>query len=224
MSTEALQALLNSIAQNRLPLLVVRHGQTAWNAERRFLGKSDVPLDPTGQAQSARLGAYLAGLPVRTVITSPLGRASETAAAICAPRGTTADVADDLIEMDQGTLEGRPWRVLPEEHPELLQAWIHDPTDVPMPGGESFGACRDRALGFVRRLEVDYSPAGPPLVLVTHKMVIAALICTALDLPLRMHHRIGQQNTALNVLSLGDGRLEVHRLNATAHLATSPPR
>lgn len=224
MSPEALQARLDTIATTRLRLLLVRHGQTAWNAERRFLGKTDVPLDATGRSQADQLGTWLSPLPIRAVITSPLRRARDTGAAICLPRATTAGVSDALIEMDQGALEGRPWRVLPDDHPALLQAWIADPTDVAMPDGESLGACRDRALAFVGSLEAAHDPAGPPLVLVSHKMVISALICAALDLPLRMHHRIVQQNTAMNLLSLGEGRLDVHLLNAAPHLATSPPR
>src|SRR5690606_27549059 len=81
-------------------LALVRHGRTAWNAERRFLGKSDIPLDEEGEAEVARLAAACAGR-FAQVVSSPLARARQTAATL-AP---SVAIHAGLSELDQGALE-----------------------------------------------------------------------------------------------------------------------
>ncbi|MDP6932303.1 MAG: histidine phosphatase family protein [Myxococcota bacterium] len=199
-------------------LLLVRHGQTAWNRQRRFLGSTDIPLDETGTTQARDLAEWLAPLPLTAVYTSPLSRALDTARALCSERnGLEPRVDPRLAELDQGVLEGQPSHVLSEDHPDFLEAWVTDPTHARIPGGETFGSCQERALAAIQQIADTHDP-GPPVVIVSHRMVLAAILCHILEIPLRLHGRIGQVNTAINVITYADDRFSIRRLNESSHL------
>ena len=98
-------------------LLLVRHGETDWNAERRWQGHADVPLNEHGRAQARDLAGRLATERVDAIYSSDLGRARETAEIVAARVGLSVVVDPDLREIDVGTREGltgpevdgRPW-------------------------------------------------------------------------------------------------------------------
>ena len=99
----AANPLWKSIAQRgRIPLLVVRHGQTAWNAEHRFLGRSDIALDATGRAQVEALGRFLSKTPLASAHSSPLQRASATANAIVTAAAATITTTTTTNRLDHG--------------------------------------------------------------------------------------------------------------------------
>ena len=84
-----------------------RHGQTTWNAERRFQGQSDIPLDATGQAQAERAARLLAGLRPDMIVSSDLSRAASTAAPLAQLTGLDVILDKDLRERHGGQWEGR---------------------------------------------------------------------------------------------------------------------
>jgi broad specificity phosphatase PhoE len=200
-----------------VPFLLIRHGQTAWNKERRFLGRSNVELDAEGRHQATLVGAALADVPLARVCSSPLARARGTADEICSERNLSPQIVNGLQELDQGNLEGRQGSWAFENHPSFIQAWAKDPTDVRVPGGETMGECQVRCVSALEGILQAQHP-GPPVAVVTHRMVLSCLICHALELPLRMWRLIGQRNTAINLLAWREGKLTVHRLNDTDHL------
>ena len=102
-------------------LLLVRHGQTAWNIERRLLGRTDVPLDAVGLDQAARLARRLATTRLAAVWSSPLTRAVQTATPLGAPR-----LDEGLVECDMGALEGLSGVEFVEKWPEVAAAWRAD--------------------------------------------------------------------------------------------------
>ena len=83
-----------------------RHGQTVWNAERRFQGQSDIPLDETGQAQAERAARLLAALRPDLIVSSDLSRAAGTAAALARLAGLEVTLDKDLRERHGGCWEG----------------------------------------------------------------------------------------------------------------------
>jgi len=83
-----------------------RHGQTTWNAERRFQGQSDIPLDATGQAQAQRAARLLAGLRPDMIVSSDLSRAANTAAPLARLTGLDVILDKDLRERHGGQWEG----------------------------------------------------------------------------------------------------------------------
>jgi len=147
-------------------LILVRHGETAWNAQRRFQGQTDLPLSARGRMQAQAVANALINLPFSRVYASDLQRALETARTIAAPHGI--DVVEDarLREFDFGEWEGRTWTEIVARSPRMrlpTAARLYKP-----PGGERFKAVLARVRAFLRDLamqETDrvlvVSHAGP---------------------------------------------------------------
>lgn len=202
-----------------LPLLLIRHGQTAWNQGGRILGRSDVPLDAEGRAQANLLANRLRPVPLAGLYTSPLVRARQTAEAIATGHSQLQlQIVDSLVELDPGAWEGLPSEALLQRDPDFVSRWTADPGHTRIPGGETLGECQLRALTAIERIARAHAP-GPPVAIVTHKLVLSSLICAILGLPLRYYSLIGQNNAAINLVAWrSDGTLRLVRLNEVAHL------
>ncbi|MEX2654556.1 MAG: histidine phosphatase family protein [Acidimicrobiia bacterium] len=120
---------------------LVRHGQTAWNAERKLLGWTDVPLDAVGETQARSLGAGVDISKYDRIWTSDLGRASMTARLA----GWEATPDATLREFDFGELEGLTWAELDPDVREGLAAF----EGFKAPGGESTEEFTSRVVGFL---------------------------------------------------------------------------
>ncbi len=120
-------------------IYLLRHGQTAFNAERRMQGHMDTPLNARGVQQAAAMGVLLRGLiPDPTgwrIVASPLGRAQQTAKAAGAALGLPIETDRRLIEVTMGEWEGRLVTEVEAEHPELFKSrqWFFH-----APGGETY--------------------------------------------------------------------------------------
>jgi broad specificity phosphatase PhoE len=184
-------------------LVLLRHGQTAWNAEQRFLGRSDVPLDAVGLAQARRLAAALPG-PLAASYSSPLSRALETARAV-APDPV---VLDDLAELNQGELEGLDGPTAFARYPEFFAAWADDPATARVPGGETLESLQARAVRTIDAIADRHEP-GDVVGVFTHQMVIATVSCAILGDPLAAWRQHRVQNAGLTAIAWGPGGWEV---------------
>jgi broad specificity phosphatase PhoE len=182
-------------ADGQVALVLFRHGRTAWNAERRFLGATDLALDEAGVAEVGRL-SHLRSV-FDAIYSSPLARARQTAEALAPP---PILLVDALRELHQGALEGMTGPEAMAQFPEFFAGFAGDPTDLRVPEGESLGEVRDRALGAVRRIAAERSP-GDRVAVVTHQMVIASLVCTLSGEALTAWRRFGVPNTGTVVLA-----------------------
>jgi len=161
-----------------LKVVLIRHGRTAWNRERRFLGTTDIGLDAQGWSQARRIGLATHGR-FDAVYASPLSRASETASCLS---DEVTKIAE-LMELAQGELEGLHAAEAMSRYPAFFQAWKADPTSVAPPGGETLGSCRDRGLGALSRITREHLDGGVVAV-VTHQLLIASTTCTIDGSPL----------------------------------------
>ena len=182
---------------DRVEVYLLRHGQTAWNVERRFLGASDVPLDDVGRAQANQVAAYFQGLRPYTVYSSPLSRALETARALGPPR-----VVAGLAEMNMGALEGLSAEACTARWPELLPAWRDAPAEVTIPGGETLAAVQTRILAAFRGLVAAHRP-GERLVVVTHQLALSSLLCGLAGRTLSEFRSFGHRNCAYTRILVG---------------------
>ena len=134
------------------PLYVLRHGETAWNTERRMQGTRNSDLTERGRAQALAMGralkAELALEPAPTLfLRSPLGRVRETSLIVGRELGIDpSQWRDDprLAELSYGTWEGRSWKEIEVDHPNALADWRADPHTFCPPGGESHAVLRQR--------------------------------------------------------------------------------
>lgn len=176
-------------------LALLRHGQTAWNAEQRFLGRTDIPLDETGHAQARRLAAAIPG-PLAAGYSSPLSRALETARAVLPdPR-----VIDDLAELHQGELEGLDGPTAFARYPGFFEDWARDPATALVPGGETLVQLQQRAVRAIEDIASQHEP-GQVVGVFTHQMVIATVSCAILDEPLANWRRHRVQNAGLTAVA-----------------------
>jgi broad specificity phosphatase PhoE len=189
-------------------LVLVRHGQSELNAAGRLAGRLDTPLTPLGLAQAARLRAAVGafGRPAR-VVSSPLARARDTAAAI----SETVTVDERWVELDYGPYDGVPLRDVPGA---LWAEWRRDITHVP-PGGESLVALGAR----VRAACDEILASGENLtVVVSHVSPIKAAVAWALGAGDEVTWRMFVAPASLTVVGTEGGTAVLRMFNNTAHL------
>jgi len=157
-------------------ILLARHGETDDNIEPiRIQGRLDTPLNDTGRAQAAELAERVAGEGIASLWSSQLSRARETAEIVGARLGLEPVVDERLAEGDRGELEGRYWRDVAREDPELYAAWRRAGETFRFPGGESLREQMDRTLAAL----ADIRAAGPlPALVVAHGGSIRVVRCS----------------------------------------------
>lgn len=168
---------------SRRRVVLWRHGQTAWNLESRFQGRIDTPLDAKGVAQSEAAAARLAALCPTAILSSPLQRATHTAAALAEVTGLAVALDPDLIERGGGEWEGLTNSEIKARYPEEYRRWD-------APGGETsaevakrVGAALERAIGRM--------PDDGPLVVVSHGAALRLGLADLLGLPEDFWDRLG---------------------------------
>ncbi|MBW8484057.1 histidine phosphatase family protein [Actinomadura parmotrematis] len=164
-------------------LVLWRHGQTTWNVEHRFQGKTDIPLDETGVRQAARAAALLASLRPTALLASPLQRAADTAQALAALTGLRVTHDPALIERDGGQWEGLTNREIRERYPAEHAAWTP-------PGGETSDQVAKRVGEALDRALDDLPPTGL-LVVASHGAALRLGMCHLLGLPGDVWERLG---------------------------------
>lgn len=158
-----------------MELVCVRHGRTAWNAERRFQGQTDVPLDEEGLAQAQALAAHLAGEHFDLAVSSDLIRARATAERICRGRDLELEFTPDLREMRFGAWEGLTWDEIVRRWPELDERYEKSPRTYTAEGGESWEDVCARVERLLRRVAARLTPQGRALI-VCHAGVLHAIV------------------------------------------------
>ena len=173
--------------QRPLTVHLVRHGETEWNRDGRCQGVTDIPLTEKGIQQAEALGQGFAATRPSLILASPLQRAQETAARLAQPHGSVIETVPALQEWDQGDLEGLTSAQLLGNHTEFFQRWQQDPAQTPPPGGETLQELQRRAWPIIDQLRE--RAFDGPVVVVSHTMTIATIVCAALGLDLgNIHH------------------------------------
>jgi len=202
-------------------LLIVRHGETSWNREGRYQGRTDVPLSDEGEAQARALGKRLAGLPIAIALTSPLARTRRTAEAILGDRKVVLEPEAPLIEISHGQWEGQLASDIEHSHAEMFGTWRTRPDrHVPAgPDAETLGDVEERAWPVLVRTCARLG-ADETALIVAHDAVNRVLLCRVLGLPLTRVWTFRQSPASLNVLSGASiAELQVVRLNDAEHVA-----
>ena len=185
-------------------LVLVRHARSTANSDGVLTGRlRGVRLDETGRAQAARLGERLASVPLAALVTSPLERCKETAAAIRRhQRDELATTTErGLVECDYGEWQGRPLEELSRE--KLWKAIQRQPGSVTFPRGESLAGMSARAVAAVRRHDAEVErTAGPRAVwaAVTHGDIVKALLADALGMHLDLFQRLHADPGSVSVI------------------------
>ncbi len=162
-------------------LILLRHGRTAWNAERRAQGHSDVELDDLGRAQAAAVAPYLAGLGPVFLWSSDLARARQTAEHVAAAAGLEPRLDARLREFDLGERTGMTMAEYAAAHPEEYRSFRAGRYDV-VPGGESRSEVASRVVACVQEALAALAP-GECGVLVSHGGALKVSVLELLGWP-----------------------------------------
>lgn len=184
-------------------LLLLRHGQTTYNATRRMQGQMDTELSAEGIAQAERAAAHLGRRErdIHRILSSDLRRAAETAEAAGRVLGIDVERDSRLRETNLGDWQGRTHGEIDGEYPGQRATWRHDATWAP-PGGETRVEVAARMRAVVDELLDDDSWPGSTVLLVAHGGAIAALTASLLDVPISHYTMFnGLRNTAWVELS-----------------------
>lgn len=162
-------------------MVVWRHGQTAWNAERRFQGQLDVDLDDVGRAQAARAARLLAGLAPSALVSSDLVRARATAQLLADLTGLDVRTDKRLREIDVGGWQGLTFDEVAQRFPDEAASW-RDGGEGRRGGGETLVEVGERAAPAVLE-SVAELPDGATLVVTTHGAAGRAIVASLIGLP-----------------------------------------
>ena len=194
-------------------LLLARHGESLWNAERRFQGRTDVGLSARGRAQAEALGVALRRFNLAAAYVSPFCRARETAEVALVGSGVPLTALEDLRELSLGDWEGCTVDEVRAREGDPYRAWLLAPHDCPPPGGEPLEAVSARVRAAIDRIAAAH-PDGDDVLVVAHGGVISVYACALLGCSFNSLWRLRVDNASLTVVR--PPRLV--SLNDTAHL------
>jgi len=196
-------------------LILVRHGETMWNVEKIYRGRTDVNLNEVGIKQAELLGKNLANWELEAIYSSPLRRALDTANIIARYQNVGVQIAEGLTDFDYGEWQSLSEQDVKRLYPALLNEWHNNPHKVKMPGGESLEDVRRRAIAVVDDVLSKYQGS---VVLVSHRVVNKVLICALLGLDNSHFWNIKQNVAGITIFDYIDGRFVLTRHNDTSHL------
>lgn len=181
-----------------LRLIVVRHGETDWNAVARIQGQIDIGLNDKGRWQAGRLAQALADEPVDAIYSSDLARAHQTADAVARVTGVAITPTPGLRERVFGNFEGKTFAEIDALWPEQAQAWRKRVPDFAPEGGESLLQFQSRVLGVVQTLVTRHTEGQ--ILLVAHGGVMDLLYRAATGQELQAPRTWLLGNAAINRL------------------------
>ncbi|WP_405646185.1 histidine phosphatase family protein [Streptomyces uncialis] len=208
-------------------LILVRHGRSTANTAGLLAGWTPgISLDERGSAQAAALPGRLDGVPVATVVTSPLQRCQETVAPLLAGRpGLTHHTDDRIGECDYGDWTGRKLSELGDE--PLMDIVQQHPSAAAFPGGESMRAMSTRAAEAVREWNArvaDEHGGDATYLMCSHGDIIKSLVAEALGLHLDLFQRVSVEPCSVTVIRYTRLRPYLVRLGDTGDFASLLPR
>jgi probable phosphoglycerate mutase len=207
-------------------IILIRHGETAWNRELRFQGHADVPLNDIGHEQARRLGLRLAGETAQQLISSDLMRAQQTAAPAALQLSLPVVTSVALREQHFGIVEGMRSDEIQSLHPRAWEEWLEFREDHAMPQGESAREFHARIVAALGSIAAAHK--GQHLIVVTHGGVLDMVWRTAKGLSLSGPRQSDIPNAGFNRIRIADPAkpeaIEIVDWADTRHLADLPPQ
>jgi probable phosphoglycerate mutase len=197
-------------------ILLVRHGETDWNASGRIQGHNDTPLNAAGRQQALRAAQRLAREPIRALYSSDLARAFETATIIGKPLGLTVVASPRLRERQYGAWEGLTAAEIHVRYPEQFAMWRARSTDFAPPQGETRSQLLTRALDELQAIARRH--VREVVAVVTHGGLCYVLINHIVGSVDGDQREFTFGNASIHTLEVSGDRWSVISMNETAHL------
>lgn len=196
-------------------LYLIRHGETAWNAEGRYISHTDLELSDSGIEQAQSVAKRLDSVTLDTIFVSPRSRARQTADYLAESYLYKPVVLKELEELNFGGWEGLTFTDIEARYPGLLETWINDPSKTQIPKGESWRGFAARvSRGFGRMVAGRDEEA---IAVVTHGGTIRALLIATLGLDPAVFGRITVSHGAVTALDVHGEWVFLRYLNDGCH-------
>jgi broad specificity phosphatase PhoE len=198
-------------------LLLIRHARSIWNAQGRWQGQADPPLDEQGRQQARALAHHLRHERLDAVYSSPLERARETAEAVAHEHRLAVIVDDRLKERHVGAWSGLTEAEVRERYPDSFTPtwWVNGP-----PGGESQADVTARALAAVEAIHRRH--ADGLVAVVSHGGTLNAYLRGALHIPMDHPVSFRFENTTVARVRVRPGEVRLLTVGETSHLGSLP--
>lgn len=193
-----------------LEILLIRHGQTDWNRDRRIMGRTDVPLNRTGRAEAKGLARALRDVRIDAVYTSPVLRAVQTAKLLLNGRKRRVAHAHDMAEIDYGLWIGKTFdEVIPEK---AFHVYHKTPHKACPPGGEPMCDVYRRAVQFIEKIRRRHKKGR--IAVVSHADVIKTILVHYLGMDLNDLLKFRIDNASVSLLWFHKDRARVMAVNS----------
>lgn len=200
-------------------LCIVRHGETAWNAEHRVQGQLDVALSASGRAQAEAAAKVLATERFDAIYSSDLSRARQTAAPTAAALSLDVRIDRDLRERHYGIFESLTYAEVKQKYPADYARFDAREPDYDFRTGESLKDFSARSISIIERIAAIHP--GKSILVFTHGGILDKLYRHITGLPLSAPREFGIPNAGLNRVELAAGRWQIRAWADVAHLQSA---
>jgi broad specificity phosphatase PhoE len=201
-------------------VLLIRHGETEWNALGKFQGCTDIELSEEGIKQAQVLKSRLKG-EFDCIYASPLSRAFKTANILVSDVDKEVVIAPEIREINFGEWEGLTIHEISERYPDIFKAWRTDKKESYICGGDS---SIHNAVARAKKcvLDIISRHKGEKIVIVAHGGIIKAALIGIFEWDMTMYHKIALGNTCINTITFNDDLMPMLiGINDTNHLKNS---
>jgi len=197
-------------------IILIRHGETVWNAEGRIQGHEDIALSERGVRQAQLVAERLSNIQIHAVYSSDLLRAKETAEIIAARHGLKVNPTSALREAYLGSWQGKTLAEVAETDPELVALWLSNSAVHRPPKAEKLEDVQARAVAAVKQITEDHPDQN--VAVVAHGGPIKAIICWAIEAPISSMRLIRLDNGSITCIRGDKTRMRLEVCNDTCHL------
>lgn len=200
-------------------IFLIRHGRTESNVKSKYMGFSEEDIDVEGYRQANALSLRLKSSPIKAFYSSPLKRTLSTAEIIANPHGKKIFIRNELTEIDFGDWEGLTKDEIKKKWPSIFDEMRQDPGSLILPNGESFSAMQKRAELVLT--ELCDAHANETIAIITHDIIIKALVIFALRAPTSIYHHFRINPASLTILKIEEKTPILTLLNSQTEEGTS---
>jgi broad specificity phosphatase PhoE len=203
-------------------IFLLRHGETAWNIEKVFRGRAEVPLTDNGIKQAELAGEHLKGKDIEAIYTSPLERAYETARIVGRKLDLKPDADERLTGFNFGHWQGMPFSRIEKDYPREFGLYKTAPHKFQAPGGETLDEAQKGCIAALKDMEREHSEGT--ILIVTHRVICKLMLLGILGLGSDRFWELAPDTCSISEFSSGKKGYILKRFNDTSFLKDTERR
>ena len=180
-------------------LIFIRHPETKWGKQKRYLGATDIELSEKGKKQAQSISQYLKNKKISAIFSSDLARSRQAAKIIARPRNLKVKEYKELNEINFGKWEGLTFNQIQKKYPKLAEKYLSHPLKMKFPEGESILEFKKRIVTALKKI---LAKNKKTVVILSHAGVNRIIICHLLGFPLSCFWKIKQELGAINIIEI----------------------